>query len=206
LRLSSDEEVRMNFKAIFGAALVATLVTLSATGQTQPNGPVPGWILAGSKPANYEIGVTRDGGQARNPAAFLKAKKADTDGFGTLMQQVDAQAYQGKRVRFSAAVRTEDVGGWAGLWMRVDTAMKGGVSFDNMQDRPIKGTTGWQRYDVVLEVPSDASTVNFGVLGSGGGTAWLDEVRLEIVPDSVPLTSRAPAVRPKQPQNLDFRG
>jgi AraC family transcriptional regulator len=26
------------------------------------------------------------------------------------------------------------------------------VAFDNMQDRPIKGTTDWQRYEVVLDV------------------------------------------------------
>jgi len=178
---------------------------LSATAQPQPS-PVPGWSLTGSKPAEYEIGVSATGGQSRNPAAFLKAKKTDIDGFGTLAQMVSADAYQGKRVRFSAAVRTEDVSGWAGLWMRVDTSPNTTASLDNMKDRPIKGTTGWHRYEVVLDVPANAYAIGFGILaGDGGGVAWLDDVRLEVVPDSVPVT-RPPRQVPKQPQNLDFRG
>jgi hypothetical protein len=60
------------------------------------------------------------------------------------MQSFDAkmmQNYLGKRVRFSAAVKTEDVQSWAGLWMRVDKGSQT-VEFDNMQDRPLKGTAG----------------------------------------------------------------
>ncbi len=36
--------------------------------------------------------------------------------------------------------------------MRVDKGPKM-LAFDNMQDRPIKGASNWQRYAVVLEVP-----------------------------------------------------
>jgi hypothetical protein len=193
----------MTFKAIFGAALIATLLAMSAT--ATPNG-VRGWLLAGSKPAEYEIGVSPDGGQAHNPAAFLKSRVAQVAGFGTLMQQVDAESYRGKRVRFSGAVRTEDLKGWTGLWMRVDADSGRGVSFDNMQDRSIKGTTGWQRYDVVLDVPADAKVLAFGILMEDAGVAWLDDARIEIAPASVPVTSKEHAPMPKQPQNLDFRG
>jgi hypothetical protein len=50
----------------------------------------------------------------------VKAKKPAIDGFGTLMQDFRAKQYVGKRVRFSAFVKSENVEGWAGLWMRVD--------------------------------------------------------------------------------------
>jgi len=45
---------------------------------------------------------------------------APSTGFGTLMQDFRADHYQGKRVRFSAFVKTEAAQDWAGLWMRVD--------------------------------------------------------------------------------------
>ena len=37
-------------------------------------------------------------------------------------------------------------------------------SFDNMQDRSIRGTTDWTRYDVVLNVPENAAMMKFGFL------------------------------------------
>ena len=54
---------------------------------------------------------------------------------------------------------------WAGLWMRVDKG-KDMVAFDNMQDRPIKGTTDWQRYyinDYRPIIPGGAALVGFSL-------------------------------------------
>src|SRR5450631_487339 len=45
---------------------------------------------------------------------------APSTGFGTLMQDFRADHYQGKRVRFSAFVKTEAAQDWAGQWKRVD--------------------------------------------------------------------------------------
>ena len=173
----------MTFKAVIGAVLVASLIALSATADSG----VPGWLMAGSKPTEYEMGIAADGGQNRGPAAFLKAKQSS------------------KRVRLSAAVRSEDVNGWAGLWMRVDGETRQALAFDNMQTRPIKGNTGWQRYDVVLDVPSEAKSIALGVLLNNSGAAWLDDVKFEVVPTSVPLTSKTSSDNlPRGPQNLGF--
>lgn len=76
-------------------------------------------------------------------SAFLKSKQTSVDGFATLMQRVTAEQYKGKRIRLSGLLKSQDVVGWAGLWMRVDQR-KEAVAFDNMQDRSIKGTTGWR--------------------------------------------------------------
>ena len=43
-----------------------------------------------------------------------------TSGFGTLMQSFKSNRYRNKRMLFSGVVKTEDVSGWAGLWMRID--------------------------------------------------------------------------------------
>jgi hypothetical protein len=49
------------------------------------------------------------------PSAYLKAQNPVVQGFGTLMQNFRADHYLGKRVRFSAFVKTERAQNWAGL-------------------------------------------------------------------------------------------
>ena len=148
-----------------------------------------GWFVAGSKPTEYESGIDTVAAYNGHPSAYLKAKVSSVEGFGTLMQDFRADHYLGKRVRFSAFVKTERAQDWAGLWMRVDKESKQ-LAFDNMQDRSIKGTTDWKQYDVVLDVPQDATGIFFGVLLSGTGTVWLSEAKFEIVSPNVLTTNR----------------
>jgi hypothetical protein len=167
------------------------------------NADVPrGWHLAGSKPREYEAGV--DTGQAYrgHASAILESKRASVDGFGTLMQSVNAEPYQGNTIRLSGLVKSEEVARWAGLWMRVDKGTET-LAFDNMQNRPIKGTTGWQRYYVVLAVSKDATRIAFGILLDGPGEVWLNSTKFEVVglgpPATGPLEGRLP-----EPVNLEF--
>ena len=193
----------MNFTALLGALAFTTVLALATAGETPPPA---GWILAGSAPQSYEIGTAPDGGRSRGPAGFIRAKETPPlkNGFGTLMQMFKAGDYQGKRVRFSAAVRTEKVANWAGLWMRVDGNQREVLAFDNMQTRPIKGTSDWQRHEVVLDVAPNAEAIGIGVLVNGPGAAWLDEVRFEIVPKTIATTAAASSAAVRAPQNLDF--
>jgi hypothetical protein len=159
-----------------------------------------GWLLSGSNPSNYEMGVDPQASYHGSPSAYLMAKQPSMDGFGTLMQQFGTGQYAGKRLRFSAFVKAEDVRDWAGLWMRVERGPTI-VSFDNMQDRPIKGTTTWQNYEVVLDVPRDATQIVFGILLSKSGTVWLNGVKFESVgPTNLNLETGPIGVRaPPQP-------
>src|SRR5579863_1208884 len=101
-----------------------------------------GWYLHGSNPKDFDAGVDLDQPYQGHASAFLKSKELRANGFGTLMQTVKAEQYLGRRVRLSGLVKSEEVTGWAGLWMRVDKGTTV-VAFDNMQNRAIKGTTGW---------------------------------------------------------------
>jgi hypothetical protein len=163
----------------------------------------PGWLLAGSKPASYEVGVDGQAAYNGHPSAYLKSKEAFVGGFGTLMQTFQADKYVGKRVRFSAFVKSEGIQSSAGLWMRVDKD-SGSVAFDNMQDRPIKGTTGWQKYEVVLDVPQEATGIFFGVLLDGTGEVWLNSAKFEVVGADVATTGGKGSKLPDGPTNLDF--
>jgi hypothetical protein len=88
--------------------------------------------------------------------------------------------------------------------MRVDKE-KTTVAFDNMQNRAIKGTQPWKAYDVVLDVPHDATGISFGVLLSGAGEVWMSDVNFEVVGNGVPVTSSVHTDRlPSHPVNLNF--
>ncbi len=163
-----------------------------------------GWSVAGSKPEAYQCGVDTSALHNDHPSAYLKTKDSAVDGFGTLMQDFRADHYVGKRIRFSAFVKSAEAQNWAGLWMRVDKGAKT-VAFDNMQDRPIKGTSGWHKYDVVLDVPQDATGIYFGVLLNGTGEVWLSDANIEIVGPEVSTTGEHVRLSADEPINLDFR-
>jgi len=164
---------------------------------------VPGWITAGTRPADYTMGVDPSVVLAGKPSGILTCVTPDPRGFGTYMQMFDAGEYRGKRVRFSAQVKAEEVAPWAGLWMRVDAETKDGIAFDNMQDRAIKGTQDWTWHAVVLNVAAEASAIAFGILLDGKGTVWINDVRFETVSDDVPVTGMQKQL-PSGPCNLGF--
>ncbi len=179
--------------------------SLLAEGPDKTDHAPSGWFLAGSKPANYRTGVDKATTHEGQPSAYLLSAVPNTEGFGTLMQSIDAENYAGKRVRLRASVESQDVSEWAGMWMRVDKERKS-VAFDNMQDRAIKGTQPWSTYDVVLDVPEDATGISFGILLSGAGEVWVSHVTLEEVGKETQTTGTKPDQRPlsKTPVNLNF--
>jgi hypothetical protein len=168
--------------------VLAALASASLLAFAQPSGKLDSsWFKSGQDPQKYDIGLEHNGVRRGNAAKFLRAKpEADDGSWASLMQVFSARDYRGKRLRFEAQVRTEDVSNWAGLWMRVDDA-NGPVAFYNSQDKPIKGTTGWQLRSVTLDVPSDAKEIAFGAIGEGKGTIWLDELKMELVGNDVPV-------------------
>ncbi|RKH43125.1 AraC family transcriptional regulator [Corallococcus sp. AB049A] len=165
-----------------------------------------GWYVTESAPQHYEAGVDEASPCEGTRSAFLRSRTQATDSFGTFMQAFSAKDFRGKRLRFSAAVRHQDVKGWAGLWMRVEgTDPKHPLAFDNMQSRALVGTHGCQRYDVVLDVPMEATRIMAGLIMSGAGQAWLGGVRFETVDASVKTTDllTPPQPLPSGPQGLE---
>jgi hypothetical protein len=88
----------------------------------------------------------------------------------------------------TANVKAQAVQNWAGLWMRVDGKNQQMLSFDNMQDRPIRGTLDWKQYAIVLDVPRESIGIFFGILLVGPGEVWLANVQFAIVNNTVPKT------------------
>lgn len=160
--------------------------------------PAP-WAIAGQTPSSYQAGIDNVETSSGKGAKFIRYAQGDGKGWGTLMQQFSAERYAGQRLRFQAKVKTREVDGWAGLWMRIDTQGRRSEAFYNSADKPISGTTGWQIRSVTLDVPDDASVISFGVIDAGTGQVWLDELTLEAVGKEVPVDVMERSKMPQAP-------
>lgn len=85
--------------------------------------------------------------------------------------------------------------------MRVDGPNGRMGGFDNMHERPIKGTNDWTHYEIVLDVMPDAVAIAFGILLEGDGRVWIDDLAFDVVSAKVPVTG---APKMGVPTNLNF--
>lgn len=132
-----------------------------------------GWqMTAASERAGFGADLTDEQPyQGKTCAVVRGISFSPTPGTATLMQSFDAAAYRGQRVRFRAAVRTDD--SRAQLWLAVERPDHRPSFFDNMADRPI-ASNRWQVYDIVGEVAADATRIGIGLTVNGDGRAWID--------------------------------
>lgn len=170
--------------------VVGNDITTTDMLKDKPKG-VDGWFLMGSKYDSYEIGASEEK-HNNNSVYYIKSIKPVTEGFGTISKRMPPGDYTGERVRLTGNIKTADIDGYVGMWMRVDgpeTHETGkSLSFDNMNNRPIKGTNDWKKYEIVLDVPGSSIEIFYGVLVSGNGQVWISDLSFETVGNDVPAT------------------
>src|SRR5690606_24531796 len=95
-------------------------------------------------------------------------------------------------------IKTENVDGFAGLWMRIDPQ----VAFNNMQQAGLKGTTEWTHYEFTLPMNPDKTeqTVVGGLL-VGKGKVWFDS--LSVTVDGRDIATLKPVERKRLAAQLD---
>lgn len=180
--------------SIVSGTLVLSLALLSPMCASSANALPANWLLTGEHRDAYVANV-------EDRTLQLSCAEQD-DSFGTAMQMIAPTHYVGKNVRFSADVRSDHVARWAGLWMRVDGGAGKVLAFDNMEQRPIKGTTAWTRYNVVLPMDPSATKIAFGVLLSGKGSIWIKNINFESA-GALPISALTMPPLPTEP-NLDL--
>lgn len=163
---------------------------------------------------DYELTTDAEVKHGGKQSGLIRSTADKPEGFGTFTQGSQAVKYRGKRVRLAGWIKSEGVEGWTGLWMRIDSKDKGGLGFDNMNDRAIKGTSDWAQFHVVLDVPDTAEQFFYGCLLVGKGKVWVDDLAIEEVARDVAVTDLkiGPSDRgdnplpdvPAEPANLDF--
>jgi hypothetical protein len=162
-----------------------------------------GWFVTGEAPEKYEIGLDPAIKYENHPCITIKAGPEPTE-FAALAQMVKADAYRGKRLHFSAAVRSEDLENRAALFMRIGGDNGQMLAFDNMQKRPITGTTDWTHHAIVLDVAEEAENILFGILLAEKGQVWMADVILDTVKKDVPTTDLLEEIASFFPVNLSF--
>lgn len=162
-----------------------------------------GWFVTGDAPEYYTIGVSPELTYQGCPCITIQGGTAPAS-FAALAQMIKAEAYRGKRLQFSAAVRCEQVSNRAALFMRISDASGRLLAFDNMRSRPITGSSDWTRYAIILDAAESAEEILFGILLSLEGQVWMADVHLEVVGKDVPTTDIMPEIAPFFPVNLGF--
>lgn len=148
-----------------------------------------GWSLTGSHREHYYLttdGKVRHGG--KTSATLISKNSASEDGFGSMKQEIKADNYRGRRVRYSGYLRAELAAQRLALWMRVEGEDGKILAFDNMDERPATGTTSWKKYEIVLDVPEAAQHIALGAHFEGKGQIWVDDLKLEAVGQDVAST------------------
>ena len=189
-------------------AWLAAVIVADAASLDAPKG----WVFVGQPNAGYAIQL--DGSPFGQASVLIQSDYRADNSFGGIGQNISAADYSGQRIRLTARIRTEDVNGWTGLWLRLDDGAGKVLLLDNMSDRGVYGTRPWLQQHIVVDVPAETRRIAFGAILSGTGKAWLDDFELVTAPDASPVTAHAsdrviyneaPApTLPTAPRNADF--
>jgi len=196
----------------FGAADWNTLAAriTAATSDARELVLPQGWIVTGhTELTNYRLGLDPVlPGVALIESRFDRDSGVDLTGdkYAVLMQSIVADAYRGGKVRLTASLKTEAADAGT-IWMRVDRAPGSAIRFDNMMTRSqngaLKGTKGWTKRSIVLEVPDEATSIHYGFFLQGYGRVWAKGFALDRVSAQAETTAGSGAYLP-EPINLDF--
>jgi hypothetical protein len=126
----------------------------------------------------YEVRVLRCPDDKGGTCVRFQHPKARPEEFGSLMQRCPAPQLAGATIRFEGAIKTRNVRQWAGLWLRADGQKRFNLFFDNMSNRPIRGSTDWTTYTIDAQLPKETVWLNYGIVLAGRGTVWVDHFRL----------------------------
>lgn len=133
--------------------------------------------------------------------------------FGGLAQSFDATDFHGRRVRFSAQIKSERIGGRSAYFGERAISGKGGLWVRVLSERPnvplvadtsfargLTGSADWTDAEVVLDVPARAIAIRIGFAIEGLGQLWIRDLKFEEVSLGVPVTTA-----PAEPVNLELR-
>ena len=119
------------------------------------------------------------------------------------LQTFPLEVFRGKRIRYSGYIKTANVDrGYAGLSWEVD-GKDGRLTYDDMHESGVHGTTPWTRYVIERQVDAKATEVEFGVRLAGNGTAWFDSLQIEVDGKIYPQPAPLPPAQPTS-QQIDW--
>jgi C-terminal processing protease CtpA/Prc len=163
------------FNAIAGYCLANdTIPKFNFDFEIAEKGTPVGWTSFGSE--SYLLAVDSTIVKTGKYAASIEFKEGAPD-YRAWKFEIPGN-YTGSKITLTGYIKTENVtDGYAGLWMRIDPS----IAFDNMEKRGIKGTTGWTKYEITLDMnPGKTKQIVLGALLQGKGKMWVNDLKVTI--------------------------
>ncbi|WP_047551968.1 S41 family peptidase [Psychroserpens sp. Hel_I_66] len=162
---------------LFLYALISAQTSHNLDFEILENDSAKGWTTfgTGDYKVSFDTSVVKNG----KVSGAIESTGANTQ-FKALAYTIPAN-FGGEKIKLTGYLKTENVNGFAGLWLRIDPQ----IAFDNMRSRKINGTNDWKKYEIELDLDNRAQQIVFGGLLSGSGKIWID--KLEITIDGKPL-------------------
>ncbi len=183
--------------------------SLPVLGQTAPSQPSPRLTVQESLEFAPEGDTTAPSGWFINPRATVHVdnqvvhagrwsvrfdRNSSSEGDFSVISRSIPVDFAGGEVELHGFLRTKDVaGGYAGLWLREDGQGRI-IKREYMACQHVDGTREWTEYSISLPLDPNARQLIFGVLLSGTGTIWADDLRLLV--DGKPIAEAKPMDRP----------
>jgi hypothetical protein len=105
----------------------------------------------------------------------------------TTWGSLDVTPYRGKAVHIFGLLKIASASSDGALWAYVNTENGGNYKYDDMADRALRGTQGWQPFSIVLQVSEDATAIAFGPWLRGPGEIWASHLNVEVVPKEMAI-------------------
>ena len=112
---------------------------------------------------------------------YQDSMEVPEDSYGYVYQSIDASDYRNKKVKFKAAILTENLNDSSICRLRITSHFTQGKESKNIVSDSIKAAKGWMYYEITADIDDDASLLNFGVLLSGSGYLLIDDASFEFV-------------------------
>jgi hypothetical protein len=101
-----------------------------------------------------------------------------------MVRSVDMERFRGKEIKVGGALRTrfDNPESWGSLSIIIKTTEE--ESIDTLMDNRLTGVTPWTMCELTGKVPENARRIDIGVVLSGKGRMWADEMEVFVVNDS----------------------
>ena len=127
-------------------------------------------------------------GTAQNAATANGTYKKTDNSSSTKYFVTGSSVLYGRHVRITGWLKTKDVRGWASEFVIIVGLDGRHLQYDDMSNRPIRGTTDWQQYEIVTDLPDEACIIYFGPDLYGPGELWGDDFQITLAPPGTPST------------------
>jgi hypothetical protein len=142
--------------------------------------PLPGWSIQGKGEPAYAAEVDGDVVREGHPTIRFHPTQDAGGAYATFMTTLEAAPFRGRRAHAIVYVRTQGVTVRGDAWLRVQ-------GNDSPPDGPgmatsitrLSANAEFTRYELVVDVPVDAASVQLGVGLGGPGMLWMDGVTVE---------------------------